>query len=93
MKHDNRLDYRMRLYARVELHSVGLLNNRLQQHELLLLRARIAALLEQERLQTAFPFSRHRTEVEKVELPPAVVDDEGVISGAAETNDTDDIPF
>jgi len=46
---------RMRLYARVELHATGEITNNRQREDLLLLRARVAALLEQERIQAQLP--------------------------------------
>jgi len=48
----HRLDYTMKMCARVLLHSIGEIHNEDQQLELLLLRARIAAMLEQERARS-----------------------------------------
>lgn len=57
----NRLEFRMKLYARVELHAIGEISNPTQERDLQLLRARIAALQGQSVRQLSLPGATAQT--------------------------------
>jgi len=81
VKHDNRLQAPISMFARCLLHQVGEIRNPLQVQELLLVRARIAAMLGQARAEA------------QTTLPLFHDEPDEVSDGDASPPYTDEIPF
>lgn len=92
MKHQHRLDWRIRQYARIELHACGEIENPNQIEQLMLLRARVSALLAAEYRKLNSPKGEPAT-TKQLDLLPTTTEARTDGVQANETADEDDIPF